>query len=47
MDNWGDAIEGIAAVHPGAMAAVPEPGTFVLIGLGILGIHCIRRKRQR
>lgn len=47
MDNWGAAIEGIAAVHPGAMAAVPEPGTLVLIALGILGIHCIRRKRQR
>ncbi|GAK58510.1 von Willebrand factor type A domain protein [Candidatus Vecturithrix granuli] len=45
MDNWGTAIEGIAVVHPGATAAVPEPGTLVLIGLGILGIHYVRRKR--
>lgn len=47
MDNWGTDIEGIAGVYPGAMAAVPEPGTLVLIGLGILGIGYIRRKGQQ
>lgn len=47
MDDWGTDIEGIAGVYPGSMAAVPEPGTWLLVGLGMLGITYIRRKRQK
>jgi PEP-CTERM motif len=35
------------AVRPGDVAAVPEPATVLLIGVGMLGLVCTRSRRRR
>lgn len=37
-------IDGIAVVAGGTTPAVPEPGTWVLMGLGLVGMACAKRR---
>ncbi len=46
--GFGKGSNGFAwAVRPGDVAAAPEPGSLLLIGLGALGLGWARRKGRR
>ncbi len=42
--TW-DALGGMSLTYSAAGAPVPEPGTGGLLGLGLLGLGCLRRRR--
>ena len=47
LDASGDGRWGVDNLEYGVLAEVPEPGTLVLLGLGLLGAGLVRRRSQR
>jgi len=44
-DSFGGLLDNISIEKVGGGGEVPEPGTFVLVGLGLVGAYFIRRRR--
>jgi len=44
-DEWGDPL--IADIQSGSVSVVPEPATLLLVGSGLLGLGCVRKKIRR
>ena len=44
-DSWGDPL--IADVQSGSVSVVPEPSTILLVGSGLVGLGCFRKKFYR
>lgn len=42
----GDYVRVLTAFSPGAAIPIPEPATLVLMGLGLVGISCRRKKKE-
>jgi hypothetical protein len=44
--TWGDPVDGPTLPDPGTTAPIPEPSTYALMGLGLVGMAAMKRRRQ-